>query len=835
MRGGHKPREKCARTYSAEGLILPGEPEGRRVLRFVAEARSQGFFAWLFRFRVDDRTVATWEPESGCSLAIEKRLSEGRAVREQSITFDRELGLALVTDPKLKDARFTVGPCVLDVLSAFFVTRLRGVPETGELTLPVFDNGKHYQLGVRFLGRERLDLPGPLGLKVATIVVEPLLLEGTGLFVKQGRLKIWLTDDARRIPVRMRSKVAIGSVSADLEAYTPAARGAEALPFPRLLAGFLALAPLVVLPGLHDFANLPQSAFVQVGASFLLLLFFCWRPSARVPFGAAPFDVPLLAFGLWSAASLLWAHTRYPGAELALGWLACGVVYGLVSRTALRTEDREELLRGVLIAGVVVAALGLGQQTFGLDLVPQVAPPAGTFANRNVAAGLMVLALPVAIVRFVRAREPRGFAGAALAGAAMAGYLFHTFARSAWLAFALELILLGVLGRRLARGSLDKAKAGVAAAGVALLALLMSVSPQGFRSPATEVDRLAAPPKVRSVGIRLAVWRDTLAMVRDRPWAGVGLANLEVYYPAYAHSPRQAHSAMTDPISGVPLQVDQVHNEYLQVAAELGLVGLGLLAWLGARAARLAARLVGQAEPETAASVLAALGGLVGLGVDAFFSFPLHRAIPPLVAAAYLGLLATAASPVGGGESPAPGPRWRIAAAALALLGVLAWSERRLRGDHHVLRMLRADAASEWTRVIEEGAAARRANPFPTLAPFRVASAHLRRGEPGEAIPPLERIVADYPYHVGALGNLGIARLDSGDLAGARECFARVLALVPEDGLSHYNLGLVLERMGHAARATEELGKAVAADPENAFYREALRRVTGGAPSPGVH
>src|SRR2546425_9643863 len=105
----------------------------------------------------------------------------------------------------------------------------------------------------------------------------------------------------------------------------------------------------------------------------------------------------------------------------------------------------------------------------------------------------------------------------------------------------------------------------------------MSVSPQGFRSPATEVEGLA-PSKARSVGIRLAVWRDTLAMVRDRPWAGVGLANLEVYYPAYAHSPGQAHSAMTDPISGVPLQVDQVHNEYLQVAAELGLVGLGLLA-----------------------------------------------------------------------------------------------------------------------------------------------------------------------------------------------------------------------------------------------------------------
>ena len=73
----------------------------------------------------------------------------------------------------------------------------------------------------RALGREHLDLPMPLGPRVPTVVVEPQLLEGTGLFVKEGRLKLWLTDDARRIPVRMRSKVPVGSVSADLESYTP--------------------------------------------------------------------------------------------------------------------------------------------------------------------------------------------------------------------------------------------------------------------------------------------------------------------------------------------------------------------------------------------------------------------------------------------------------------------------------------------------------------------------------------------------------------------------------------------------------------------------------------
>jgi hypothetical protein len=195
--------------------------EGRTHLRFVATARSQGFFAWLFRFRVDDHTVAEWDPESGGSLGIEKHLREGRAARDQKVVIDPATGQAEVEDEKIAQKAFTLTPGVLDVLSALFVTRVRGVPEKEPLRLPVFDNGKSYLLEVRFLGRERLDLPPPLGRKVPTVIVEPVLAEGTGLFVKEGRLKIWLTEDHRRLPVRMRSKVAIGSVSADLESYTP--------------------------------------------------------------------------------------------------------------------------------------------------------------------------------------------------------------------------------------------------------------------------------------------------------------------------------------------------------------------------------------------------------------------------------------------------------------------------------------------------------------------------------------------------------------------------------------------------------------------------------------
>jgi hypothetical protein len=195
--------------------------EGRPVLRLRLDVASEGVFAWLFRYRVDDHTVATWDPATGCSLGIEKHLREGKAARDQVVHIDPVTGTATVEDGKIAQKVFQLGPCALDVFSAFFVARQRGLDQGGQLTVRVFDNGKLYELPFRPLRYETLDLPEPLGKRVRTQVVEPVVPPGSGLFTQEGRLLVWVTADARRIPVRVRSKVPVGSVSGDLESYTP--------------------------------------------------------------------------------------------------------------------------------------------------------------------------------------------------------------------------------------------------------------------------------------------------------------------------------------------------------------------------------------------------------------------------------------------------------------------------------------------------------------------------------------------------------------------------------------------------------------------------------------
>lgn len=64
-------------------------------------------------------------------------------------------------------------------------------------------------------GREKVETPAGT---FDCLVVEPTLRSGA-FFKNEGKLTIWLTDDDRRMPVLMRSKLPIGAISVELTEY----------------------------------------------------------------------------------------------------------------------------------------------------------------------------------------------------------------------------------------------------------------------------------------------------------------------------------------------------------------------------------------------------------------------------------------------------------------------------------------------------------------------------------------------------------------------------------------------------------------------------------------
>ncbi len=161
-------------------------------------------------FKVEDRVESLLDTEFFHSLRHEKHLSEGKYRSNRWFTFDQNKNRA-----KSKDYDVETYPNVLDVLSAFYYTRTLELIPGDTLFLPNHTDGKNYPIRVAVLRKESVEVPAG---KFDCIVIEPIL-SAPGIFEHKGNVFIWLTDDGRRMPVLMKTKIVIGHISASLVEY----------------------------------------------------------------------------------------------------------------------------------------------------------------------------------------------------------------------------------------------------------------------------------------------------------------------------------------------------------------------------------------------------------------------------------------------------------------------------------------------------------------------------------------------------------------------------------------------------------------------------------------
>ncbi|OQX58691.1 hypothetical protein B5M50_04005 [candidate division KSB1 bacterium 4484_219] len=99
--------------------------------------------------------------------------------------------------------------------SALYYVRTQDLIVGTSIAVDNYASGKIYPLEVKVLRRERVKVPAGV---FDCIVVKPIL-KSTGIFQQKGSLKVWLTDDRRRMPVLMKSEIVIGSIVAELTDY----------------------------------------------------------------------------------------------------------------------------------------------------------------------------------------------------------------------------------------------------------------------------------------------------------------------------------------------------------------------------------------------------------------------------------------------------------------------------------------------------------------------------------------------------------------------------------------------------------------------------------------
>jgi putative inorganic carbon (hco3(-)) transporter len=326
------------------------------------------------------------------------------------------------------------------------------------------------------------------------------------------------------------------------------------------LAMFTMVTFFVLIPGLG-------ASFVSVVklAGAILLLAVGRKIGQRTLFQDHPLVAAIaVALGTWAFASALWApdvaRARARALTLALGLILVFVVYSAVRQP----HHARWLVRGYVAGAVLSALVGF---VSAAPAEGDAARLSGGIGDPNELALVLVPGLALAFFARPGARTSLERWLLCVGAGVIAISLLETGSRGGLVALGATFAAGLVLGGRL-RARVLGALLAFAALGAAYFAIAASAQVTGRITHFTSGGGSG----------RTDLWAIAQNVASDHPLAGVGIGNFEAVERSYL--------SRTTNLPAIDLILDQslvVHNTYLELLAELGLVGLGcFLALLGA-------------------------------------------------------------------------------------------------------------------------------------------------------------------------------------------------------------------------------------------------------------
>ena len=198
---------------TARMTISPGDEDSYRI---TSVARSSASFSRFFKVRDEIETTVARNDFS--TLRYVKRLDEdGDKHEEVTVVED---GVATRTRRKVKKTR--VPRPVFDPISIIYQLRTRDLTPGKVHDFELIADGKLYAVHARVVRKEKIQTQAG---RFDCVRVEPEMVSGG--VVRDERLFIWYTDDERKIPVRIRTEIKVGAITASLRAFSPGVTSSE--------------------------------------------------------------------------------------------------------------------------------------------------------------------------------------------------------------------------------------------------------------------------------------------------------------------------------------------------------------------------------------------------------------------------------------------------------------------------------------------------------------------------------------------------------------------------------------------------------------------------------
>jgi len=409
------------------------------------------------------------------------------------------------------------------------------------------------------------------------------------------------------------------------------------------------LIPLAFYPYCIPVFNPAKDLILQlltlIGFTLLLLKLIA---VGRIVWIKTPLNLPIFLYLVFGSLSLIWSVNIY-NSLLALPFFLAGpLLYYIASQSIKEQKYIDRLLLVIIVVGTGMALYGIFQY-FGIDFEFWTGNIArnqvfGLFGNVNYFAEFIILPLALSLGLFLSREKIFNRIFLLIALIIMGIALLLTFTRGSLLAIVVTIPVLIFFYYRSAVGELNKKHYRRFAFYFLILVIVAAALvyiPHPLNQKGSTLGNLRERVTIESITSgsstlrRVAIWKFTWMMIEERPLLGSGVGTYG--YQSLPHQAEFFAQGNNRDIYPHGFAV-QAHNEYLQMWAEMGIIGLLLflgIIFIYYRNIFINFRKMGE---KGKAITIGLAGGVTAVLVDALFGFPLQLAASLSLFWIFLGL-----------------------------------------------------------------------------------------------------------------------------------------------------------------------------------------------------
>ena len=362
-----------------------------------------------------------------------------------------------------------------------------------------------------------------------------------------------------------------------------------------------------------------------------------------------PLNIPVLSFIIICVLSLIWSNNPFISLKELPLFLAGPLLYFIIVNDIYNERQINRIISAILIMGGLFGIYGILQYN-GIDFSFWIGNYGrgkvfGLFGNVGYFAEYLILPLPIAISLFLVSKNKTIKILLLIGILTMASTITLTFTRTSYLSLVISFIFMLLLfvisrGKRLFK---ENKKIFIVILTAIVLIVSLFVIPTSLNEKGTILSKIKERVSISqlgsefSTGRRVAIWKYTIPMIKDYPLLGSGIGSFKYNSLRYqAKFFDQGDNRALYPY-GV---ADKTHNEYLQLGAELGIIGLIIFIWLIFAYFNYGLKILKREKDRYKQGVIIGLmGSVMAFLIDSIFWFPLHHSFTSSLFWLCLGLL----------------------------------------------------------------------------------------------------------------------------------------------------------------------------------------------------